>query len=145
MLAVAQTDPDSASTLRDILKQRESFIYAPDDPDWGRRTEQALRNFFQTKNARGSPQITSISCRSAGCEIQALSEPFCGGMPCELQAQRENPAVPDNVDPFGALREDWPGGLPLKRQALIFQPVGERAGIIVTYSREAREPQAHSP
>ena len=145
MLAFAQSDPRSASTARDIIEKRERFVFSPDDPDWGRRTEQALRDFFRAKTAGGGPQITSISCRSAGCEVQALSQPFCGGTPCELQAPSERRAAPDNVDPVGPLRGDWPGGLLLRRLALIIQPVGDRAGIIVTYSREARKPEATSP
>ena len=143
MLAVAQSDPGSASTARDIFEERERFVLTPHDPDWGRRTEQALRDFFQAKIVGGGPQITSISCRSTGCEVQALSQPICGGASCELQAQSERSADRvelNNVDLIGPLRADWPGGLPLRRQALIQQVVGDRAGIIVTYSREARKP-----
>jgi hypothetical protein len=52
---------------------------------------------------------------------------------------------PANVDPFAPLRADWPGDLPLRRQAVIDQPVGDRFGIIVTYRREVRKQEATSP
>jgi hypothetical protein len=145
MLAFAQSEPLSESTARDLIEKRERFLFTPDDPDWGRRTEQALRNALEAKTAGGGSQITSVSCRSAGCEVQALSQPFCGGTPCELWVQGERRAGPDNVDPVAPFRTDWPGGLPLRRQALIVQHVGDRSGVIVTYSREAGTPERSDP
>lgn len=142
MLAFAQADPGSASTVRDLIEKRERFLFTPDDPDWGRRTEQALRDFLQAKTAGGGPQITSVSCRSAGCEVQALSQPLCPPPGCELQNQseRSDRAAPNSVDPLGPLRGDWPADLPLRREAIITQVIGGRAGFIVTYKREPRQP-----
>jgi hypothetical protein len=147
MLSYAQLAPDSPNSAAEIIREHEEFLSSPDDPEWGRRTERELRSVLQAKALRGGPEITSVSCRSAGCEVQALSRPFCGGAPCELvmMTQREDaggPPVPINADLFEALRGDWPGDLPLKRQRIIDQRVGDRLGLIVTYSREARKPDA---
>lgn len=57
----------------------------------------------------------------------------------------EAPPPLNSADPVGLLRGDWPGDLPLRREALIQQAVGDRMGILVTYSRETRRPQRRSP
>ncbi len=46
-------------------------------------------------------------------------------------------------DPTEELRKDWPGGLPLRRQLLINQPIGDHVGILITYGRE--DPPATTP
>jgi hypothetical protein len=143
MVAFAQADPRFTRMARDLARERESYLFTPDDPEWARPAEQALRDYFEAGATAEGPRVTSISCRSAGCEVQALGPPLCGGTPCELQAQRppEEP-VPNSVDPVGALRADWPAGLPLRRRAIFGEPIGDRFGIIVTFSREAQAPPA---
>jgi hypothetical protein len=143
MVAFAQADPRFARMARDLARERENFLFTPDDPEWARPAEQALRDYFESRATTDGPRVTAISCRSAGCEVQALGPPLCGGTPCELQAQRspEGP-VPDGVDPVGPLRADRPAGLPLRRQAIFGEPIGDRFGIIVTFSREAQAPPA---
>ncbi len=127
MLTFAQSDPGSANTVRDLIAERTRFALTADDPEWARRTEQALWDFFQANAGDGGLRVTSVACRSAGCEVQAVSQALCYGPPCE------------EGDPIGQLRGDWPGGLPLRRQIIISQIVSDRAGIIVTYSREEPE------
>jgi hypothetical protein len=128
MLTFAQSDANSGHTARDIVAERDRFALTPDDPEWARPTERALWDFFQAST--GGPTVTSVACRSAGCEVQAVSQPLCY-------------AACDGYDPAGQLRGDWPGDLPLRRQLMIWQLVGDRAGVIVTYSRE--EPADTSP
>jgi hypothetical protein len=129
MLAAAQTRPDNTRTEHDLIQERERFLATADDPDWARRTEQALWDFYRTHAENGGLQVTSVSCRSEGCEVQAaFALPTCSTPPCEDRGSR--------ADPLGPLRGDWPGGLPLRRQLLIGQPVDSGPATLITYSRE---------
>ena len=148
MLAYAQlrASPGSEDTARDITQWRQSFLATPDDPEWARKMEQSLWNFFQKKTASGDgPQVTSVSCRESGCEVQALSQPFCGGKPCELQSQEEKPPESENVDPLELFRGGAPGNLPVSRMLIMQQPVGDRAGIIITYRRTGLKAEIGMP
>ncbi len=86
-------------TTRRATSPSGARVFAtPDDPDWARKTEQSMWDFFQKKSASGDgPQVTSVSCRSSGCEVQALESALRGGTPCELQHSRKTRrAAPEN-------------------------------------------------
>jgi hypothetical protein len=138
MLALMHSRPDTAKVAQVFSKMHDSFVLTPDDPDWGRRTEQALRDFFREQSTDGRLEITSISCRSEGCEVQALAEnPGAPAVPsAEEPASREPPV---------ALREDLPVGLSLKKQGVFVLPLGDRSGYVVTYTRVERQREASSP
>jgi hypothetical protein len=136
MLSVSQATPLRPGTHQELIERHERFLSAPDDPDWARTAEQQLWTFFQAR-AGSVLQITSVSCRSAGCEVQALMKPPCGGGPCEGP-------LPANVDPFAPIRVDWPAGLPLKREAIVEQFVGDEGGLYVTFTRDARASEGAS-
>jgi hypothetical protein len=138
MLALMHSRPDTANVARVFSQMHDSFVLTPDDPDWGRRTEQALRDFFRAQPADGGLEITSISCRSEGCEVQALAENSGapGGPAAEGPVAREPPV---------ALREELPASLPLKQQGVFVLPLGDRSGYVVTYTRVEPQHEAPSP
>jgi hypothetical protein len=138
MLSGAQADPFRPSTHQELIDRHERFLSAPDDPDWARVAEQQLWTFFQARAGKVL-EITSVSCRSVGCEVQALAQPPCGGARCA------GPPPLPNVDPFAPIRVDWPAGLPLRREAIVEQPVGDQRGFFIAFTREARIGTASSP
>ncbi|HEY4213973.1 MAG TPA: hypothetical protein VGM84_21040 [Steroidobacteraceae bacterium] len=135
MLVAAQTNPENPRTEHDLLQEREGFLATADDPDWARRMEQALWDFYQTKGLPRGTQITSVSCRSEGCELQVMWGRALLGLPVD--------SPPMNNGPLEGLRTDWPGGLGLRRQLIIGQFTGDRTAVLITYSRE--DPPAAAP
>jgi hypothetical protein len=130
-----QAVPRAAAQLRPLMAWHESFVVAPDDPDWGRPMEQALREFVQKESAFGHMEITSISCRSENCEVQLLGE---------LSDSRV-PANEGLMMPPKALVVDYPVGRSLREQAAIRMGLGDRTGIILMYKRVRQETEAASP
>jgi hypothetical protein len=136
ILATAQAIPKAAEGLRRLTEWHDSFILTPDDPGWGRPTEQALREFLQKQSAGSRLEITSISCRSEGCEVQALDE------------TTDVRGVPTNEGPkmlAMPLNADWPVGPSLRQQAGIFFSLGDRNGIMIMYKRVRPTAEAASP
>jgi hypothetical protein len=150
MLALAVSRSDAAEVTRMIAGTHERFVLTPDDPDWGRQTEQALRDFFRSRSANKSKgiEITSVSCRSAGCEVQAEVqmqgpiEPVVGNGSTTASVDEENGRE--------VLQEIWPVGPSLRREDYLgsdlYDTVGtaESVGFIVWYRRVEPKPEAHS-
>ena len=152
MLAFAQSLPNATDMTRRITQTHERFALTPDDPDWGRRTEQALRDFFRARSAKGGLEITSVSCRSAGCEVQAQVQPTKEYLDAPLANDQleEPPFVTANgerasEDPRAAIREAMPVGPSLKLEGAVGSRVGDRIGFIVSYRRVQPRPEATSP
>jgi hypothetical protein len=139
MLASAASYPRSADWTRRITEIHDRFLQAPDDdPDWARRTEQALREFFRSRSAGNL--VTSISCRSAFCEVQGE---FQRRYPDDQTAKEAfaDPAEDEHEakSPVAALREEWPLGQSLKVEAQVSWHAGDGVGVIQLYRRmEAR-------
>jgi hypothetical protein len=142
MLAVAISRSDAAEVTRKITEMHERFALAPDDPDWGWHTEQALRDFFNSRSANKSNGIavTSVSCRSDGCEVQA-----------EVQMQGAVGQEDGHADPREVLHDTWPVGPSLKLEEYIGSDLEDRVGnaevvgFIVWYTRVTPSTEATSP
>jgi len=151
MVALATSRSDAAEVSRKITETHERFILTPDDQDWGRQTEQALRDFFRSQSADKSNgiEITSVSCRSAGCEVQAEvqmqgpNEPAVGKGSKTASVGEEN----GRKDPREVLQEIWPVGPSLRREDYLgsdlYDSVGtaESVGFIVWYRRVEPKPE----
>jgi hypothetical protein len=103
----------------------ESFSVTPDDADWGRPMEHALRDFLQKQSTFGHLELTSISCRSENCEVQLLGE----------LSDRRVPANEGLMMPPKALVARYPVGPSLQEQAAISMGLGDHTGIILMYKR----------
>jgi hypothetical protein len=134
VLAAMQAVPQAAPQLRPLMAWHQSFVLTPDDPDWGRQTEQALKEFLQKQSAFGHLEITSISCRSENCEVQLLGE----------LSDRRVPANEGLMMPPKALVVDYPVGPSLRQQGAIRMGLGDRTGIILMYKRVRQEFEATS-
>jgi hypothetical protein len=149
MLELAASRSDAAEATRKISEMHERFVLTPDDPDWGRRSEQALRDFFHSRSANKSRgiEITSVSCRSAGCEVQAkiqMAQEF--GEPQSAAGGPETAAGQESAgaDPRTAIQETWPVGQSLKQEDYIGSEVGDSVGFIVWYQRVGTSPGPQS-
>jgi hypothetical protein len=148
MLAVAVSRSDATEVMRKISETHERFVVTPDDPDWARQTEQALRDFFSARSANrsGGIEITSVSCRSAGCEVQAVVQMAVPGSDSAAAFTSGR----SGLDPREVLHESSPVGASLKQEDYIGSDLGESDGIsegvgfIVWYRRLGRDPQATS-
>jgi hypothetical protein len=154
MLALASVRSDGAEVTRELTSKHQRFVFGPDDPVWGRQTEQALREFFRSRSANqsGGIEITSVSCRSAGCEVQAEVQMQAPSEPVFTGTDSETTSVGrDGVreDPREALEDIWPLGPSLRRADHIgsdlFENAGtaEKVGFVVWYNR--MEPKAEAP
>jgi len=119
-------------------------MWGTDDPDWGRQTEHALRKFFGAHSASNSDgiEVTSVSCRSAGCEVQAVVHMTVPGSDSDATLTGQG----SGEDPREALHEISPAGTSLKQQDYIGSDLGESdgtsegVGFIVWYRRLGRGP-----
>lgn len=134
VLAAMQAIPQAAAQLRPLMAWHESFVLTPDDPDWGRPMERALREFVQKQSALGHLEITSISCRSENCEVQLLGE---------LSDSRV-PANEGLMMPPKPLVVPYPVGPSLREQAAVRMGLGDHTGIILMYKRVRQETEATS-
>jgi hypothetical protein len=130
-----QAVPQAASQLRPLMAWHERFVLTPDDPDWGRRMEQALSQFLQKQSAFMRLEVTSISCRSEHCEVQVLGE----------MSDRRSPADEGLMMPPASLVVDYPVGPLLRQQAAIRMGLGDRSGMILMYMRVRQEGETTSP
>jgi hypothetical protein len=132
MLDFIQSRSLSSRLAQDLTETHERFLSTPDDPEWSRRTEQALRDFFRAKSAASRFEITSISCRSAGCEVQALGERY-----------DEHGVFAAEVPAMSApLREPWPVGRTLKlSMPPMTADLGDRISFMVSYTRVDANPE----
>jgi hypothetical protein len=125
VLAAMQGDPQAAAQLRPLMAWHERFVLTPDDPDWGRRMEQALREFLRKQSALGRLEITSVSCRSENCEVQLLGD----------LSDSPVPANEGLMMPPKELIVAYPVGPSLREQAAIRMGLGDRTAIILMYRR----------
>jgi hypothetical protein len=144
MLAFAHSAPASRrqdNLIADITRAHELFAATADDPEWGRRTERALQDYFHARSAHGALEITSIACRSAGCEVMAEVRPTAEFFDTPAEDHVEEPTfldaegrtIPD--DPRAPLREKFPIGESLRLSGALGSRVGNRMGFIVSYRR----------
>ena len=126
MLEFNQSQARSPRIAEELTKAHEKFLATPDDPAWARGTEQALRDYFQQHSAASRFEVTSISCRSSGCEVQALGERY-----------DERGVFAAEVPSMSApLRESSPVGPTLKQpRPPITMDLGDRIGFMITYTR----------
>jgi hypothetical protein len=134
VLAAMQAVPEAAAQLPPLMAWHESFVLTPDDPNWARPMEQALKEFLQKQSAVGHLDITSISCRSENCEVQILGE---------LSDSRV-PADEGLMMPPKALVVAHPVGPSLREQAAVRMGLGDRTGIVLMYKRVHPETEAAS-
>jgi hypothetical protein len=137
MQAIAQSMPDAADISGHLASIHETFALSPDDPEWGRRTEQALWEFFRARATESRLKITSISCRAAGCEVQALGE--------GVDPRTAPPGEGGPPSPPAPLRENRPVGESLNQRTLLTLYLGDGNGYIATYRREGPKPESTSP
>lgn len=124
MVAIIQSLPRSAEHARTISDLHESVVDAPDDPEWARRTEQTLRDFYRENAGDGRFQVTSIACRSSGCEVQGIGP----------RVERRDP-TDDSPPPITRIPADRPVG-PLSRPGpVLFVDLGDSTGYIAIYRR----------
>lgn len=132
VLAAMQARAEVADQLRVLMAWHEHFISTPDDPDWARQTERALRDFVQKHTAGGRLQVTSVSCRADNCEVQALG----------TMSDSRVPADERLMMPPTDLVVDYPVGPTLREQAGIRLGLGDRTGILLLYKRVRPEAEA---
>jgi hypothetical protein len=150
MLALAVSRSDAAEVTRRISETHERFVLTPDDPGWARQTEQALRDFFRSRSANTSAgiEITSVACRSAGCEVQAVVQMAFAASNSETASISQESG---RQDPREVLHEIWPVGPTLKQEDYIgsdlFESDGtaESVGFIVWYARIKPQQEPSSP
>jgi hypothetical protein len=58
--------------VTDLTQTHETFMSTPDDPTWARDMEQRIAELINGQPEAASLEISSITCRSLGCEIQVL-------------------------------------------------------------------------
>ena len=141
VLASASFFPQSKDVIRSISERHEQFVLTPDsDADWGRRTEKALRDFFQTSASDGAVQITSVSCRSDACEVQA-----------ELQqklpsAADDSAEIRPGADPAAAMHEERLFGGSLRQEKSVGLSVDrDHIGFVTWYKRMETPADTRSP
>ena len=145
MLALVVTRSDAVQLTRKITEMHERFVLTPDDPDWGWQTEQALRDFFNSRSANksGGIDVTSVSCRSDGCEVQA--EVQTQGPGDQESAGSDGAFVVGQeggrAGPRAALYETWPVGPSLRLEDYVGSDLEDRVGnaevvgFVVWYTR----------
>lgn len=141
VLASASFFPQSKDVIRSISQRHEQFVLTPDsDADWGRRTEQALRDFFQTSSSDGAVQVTSISCRSDACEVQA-----------ELRQNLPSPSddsanIRPGADPAATMHEEQLFGGSLRQEKSVGLSVDrDHIGFVTWYKRMDDRSDTRSP
>lgn len=139
MLALAVSRADGTEVIRRINSRHEQFVLTPDDPEWGRQTEQALRDFFASRaaNKNSGIEITSVSCRSQGCEVQAVVQMTVPGSDSDTAIATQR----SDRDPREVLHEISPVGAALQQEDYIGSDLSESdgasegVGFIVWYRR----------
>ncbi len=125
LLATIQALPRGADHARTITELHESIVDAPDDPEWTRAMERKLRENYSELEKGGRFALTSVVCRSTGCEVQAL------GPRIERRtdsAGEETPAP----EPFP---QDRPVG-PLSRPGpVLYVDLGDSMGYLAIFRR----------
>jgi hypothetical protein len=133
----AQGGADGTAETAEFLRQKhQDIVTSIDDPTWTRTTEQQLLSFFYSQPEIGGAdglEIASVSCRSVGCEIQALAisaeaqtaagAKESGGLQAAVSRVRDSKqlSVPFQVDLFYTMK------------------VGDRLAYIVTLKRQPTE------
>ncbi len=130
---------DGTEVIRRINERHERFVLTSDDPQWGRQTEQALRDFFASHSANKNSgiEITSVSCRSEGCEVQAVVQMAVPGSDSGTAVATQH----GGRDPREVLHEISPVGPSLQQEDYIGSDLSESdgtsegVGFIVWYRR----------
>jgi hypothetical protein len=154
MLALVVSRSDAADVTRKITEMHERFVLAPDDPDWGSQTEQALRDFFDSRSANksGGIEVTSVSCRSDGCEVQAEVQMKAAGDQASAGPEGASAVGHEGrpADPREVLYATWPLGPSLRLEECIGSDLQDRVGnaevvgFIVWYTRVRPNSEAAS-
>lgn len=139
MLALAVSRADGTDVIRRINARHERFVLTPDDPQWARQTEQALRDFFTSRSANRDSgiEITSVACRSEGCEVQAVVQMPVPGSDSDTAIATQR----SGGDPREVLHEISPVGPSLRQEDYIGSDLSESdgasegVGFIVWYRR----------
>ena len=69
-ILMSNMDKQDSQIASMVLYQRNKILSSQDDPEWARPMEKALFAYVMQVTASDSTTVDSITCRSAGCELQ---------------------------------------------------------------------------
>ena len=125
MVAMIQSLPRTAEHAGTIAELHEGIVDAPDEPEWARKMERTLLDLYREQAGDGSIRITSVVCRSSGCEVQAV------GPRVERRDDSAEEAAP-GPRPFPA---DRPVDSLARPAPVVFVDLGDSMGYLAIYRR----------